>query len=148
MELGSVPTPPRKPKSSIRTQSVRPSRISTTRAGNITRRRPERKARPSSTRATTTNRFTPQPWPRSNEANEETADERACGCGVLDISAAIADSVPGFDVVPPCQNPRPGQACSTAIPSRKTPAEPVMMRPSRGPNQARSGSAISAPATA
>ena len=85
--------------------------------GEHPRRRPDKKARPSSASATTTSRFTPQPWPRSNDANDETAEERTWGCGVPDIWAAIPASVPGFAVVPPAR-----------IPDRARPAA----RPSRG----------------
>ena len=48
----------------------------------------------------------------------------------------------------PCQNPRPGQACSTAMPIRNSPVPAVISWPSRRLRQARSGSATSAPATA
>ena len=37
--------------------------------------------------------------------------------------------VPGWWCAAPCQNPRPGQACSTAMPTRKTPVPARMPRP-------------------
>ena len=56
--------------------------------------------------------------------------------------------VPGWPPAVPCQKPRPGQACSTAMPMKKIPVPARMSRPVLGVRQARSGSAMSAPATA
>ena len=74
-------------------------------------------------------------------------------------------SVPGLPPPVPCQKPRPGQACSTAMPMKNSPIPPSSSRPNpkgpkdlkgskdlkgpkvRGLRQASSGSAISAPAT-
>ncbi len=56
-------------------------------------------------------------------------------------------SEPAWPCSVPCQNPRPGHACSSAMPARNTPVPPSSSRPSRVPRQYRAGSASSAPAT-
>ena len=56
--------------------------------------------------------------------------------------------LPGCLPAVPDQNPRPGHAWISAIPARNTPVTARRARPSRCPAQARSGSAISPPATA
>ena len=47
----------------------------------------------------------------------------------------------------PCQKPRPGHACRSAMPRKKTPPRVVTTRPSRGVAYARSGSATRRPPT-
>ena len=64
------------------------------------------------------------------------------------MSCSMLVRLPGWRPMVPDQKPRPGHACSTAIAARNTPAPASSRRPSWPPSQARSGSAISAPATA
>jgi len=70
------------------------------------------------------------------------------GWGVWAIVWTMPARVPGPRPAIPCQNPRPGQACRTAIPARNTPNPASTARPSRGVRQLRSGSATRAPANA
>ena len=98
--------------------------------------------------AATTNRFTANPCASSKVVKALTQADRKPGCGVWAIVLVMPARVPGWPCEVPCQNPRPGQACSTAMPSRNSPLPAVISRPSRRVRQARSGSAISAPATA
>ncbi len=97
--------------------------------------------------AMTAKRLTPQPWASSNEAKEDTSDDKTRGWGVRAICSAMAASVPGFPAVVPCQKPRPGHACTPAITRRKTPIEAVMTRPISRPVHTASGRATSTPAT-
>ncbi len=48
----------------------------------------------------------------------------------------------------PDQKPRPGQACSTPIPTKNTPVPRRTAFPNRGVSHDRSGRATSSPATA
>ncbi len=77
-----------------------------------------------------------------------TQADRNLGCEVWAIVPVMPASVPGWPPAAPCQNPRPGHACSTAIPVRNAPVPAVISRPSHGLDHTRSGSAISAPVTA
>ena len=97
--------------------------------------------------AITTTRLTAKPWRVANDAKPESKDDRKCGCGVPAISVTIPERVPGLPPALPCQNPRPGQAWSTAIAVKKTPSPASTSRPGLGTRQAPSGSAMSAPAT-
>ena len=90
--------------------------------------------------------LTANPWASSKLPNANTHPDRNPGWGVSDIDCAIAARAPGCPFEMPCQDPRPGQACSTAIPARNRPRLPRISRPSRGECQALSGSAISRPA--
>ena len=148
MLFGSVPRPPRNPRSSISTQSARHSTAKPARTGRISRGRPDRNAAPVTASAATTNRFTANPCAWSNAVKALTQADRKPGWEVWAIDPVMPASVPGWPWAVPCQNPRPGQACSTAIPIRNAPVPAVVSRPSHGLYQARSGSAISAPATA
>ncbi len=119
-------------------------------AGRSTRRparTPTSSAVPSPARTSTANRLTPQPCARSNDANDAISDWSGRGCDVCAIWPTMPASVPGTRPTVPCQNPRPGQAWSTAAPSSRTPVARSTNRPSCGPIQARSGSATRAPAT-
>ena len=147
MLLGSVPRPPKKPRSSISTQSARHSTVKPIRTGRISRGRPLRNAAPVTASAATANRFTANPCASSKVVKALTQADRNPGWGVPAIDWVIPARVPGWPCDAPCQNPRPGQACSTAIPARNSPRPAMVSRPSRRVRQARSGSAIRAPAT-
>ena len=144
MLFGSVPRPPRNPRSSISTQSARHSTVNPIRTGRISRGRPDRNTAPVTASAATTNRFTANPCASSKAVKALTQAARNPGWEVRAMVLVMPASVPDW----PCQNPRPGQACRTAMPSRNAPVPAVSSRPSHRERQARSGSAISAPATA
>ena len=149
MLLGSVPSPPKKPKSSIRTQSARQS---TTITMTVRRSSPGRpppavsKPAPTAARAVTASRFTAKPCAAVKDAKLLTHPANRAGCGVSAMDLTIPVSVPLPPCSVPCQKPRPGQACSTAMPRKKVPSTARMARPSCGVRQLRSGAAISAPA--
>ena len=147
MLLGSVPRPPKKPKSSISTQSARHSTVNAITAGRTSRRWPVRKAAPIRASATTANRLTANPCASSKLVKALTQAARKPGCGVCAMSWVMPARVPGCPWEIPCQNPRPGQACSTAMATRNRPSPERMPCPSRGSCHTRSGSAISPPAT-
>ena len=147
MLLGSVPSPPRNPRSSTSTQSARHSTVKPARTGPISRGRPLRNAAAVTASAMTTNRLTANPCAWSKAVNALTQAARKPGCGVWAMVWVMPARVPGWPWTVPCQNPRPGQACSTAIPSRNSPVPAVVSWPSRREYQARSGSATRAPAT-
>jgi hypothetical protein len=148
MLLGSVPRPPRKPRSSTSTQSARHSTVKATSTGRISRGRPLRNAAPVTPSAATATRLTANPCAAVKEPKLATQADRKRGCEVPAIEVTMLVSVPACPRDVPCQNPRPGQACSTAMPTRNNPVPAIISRPSRGVRQARSGSAIRAPATA
>jgi len=116
--------------------------------GRISRGRPLRKAAPATASTTTTNRLTANPCASSNRVKAVIQLDRTCGCDVGAIALVMPARVPGWPCAVPCQNPRPGQACSMAIPARKSPVPARVSLPSRRLRQVRSGSAISAPAIA
>ena len=62
------------------------------------------------------------------------------------IELTMPVSVPCPPCSVPCQKPRPGQACSTAMPRKNRPMADSTIRPSRAERQVRSGSAMRAPA--
>ena len=95
MLFGSVPSPPRNPRSSISTQSARHSTIPAATAARTTRRSPVRKAIPSAASAITANRLTANPCAASKDPKLATRADRTCGCGVWDMVATMAVSVPG-----------------------------------------------------
>ena len=64
------------------------------------------------------------------------------------MPCTMAGRLPGCLPAVPGQKPRPGHAWSRAMPARNTPVPASTPRPSRRLAQARSGSAMSAPATA
>ena len=83
MELGSVPSPPRNPRSSTSTQSARQS----TSEGNQTAQdqapaSAEEEDPRSSPGTSTANRLTAQPCARTKEANDASHEERNEGWGV------------------------------------------------------------------
>ena len=127
MEFGSVPTPPRKPKSSTRTQSARQNGTNATRPARASRGRPLKNSPPMVARTTTAKRLTAHPWAATKFSKDETHEDRNPGCGVWAIVRTMPVSVPPR----PCQKPRPGHACSTAIPIRNTPLNPSTTRPRR-----------------
>ena len=94
--------------------------------------------------AATANRFTANPCASSKVVKALIQADRNPGCDVPAIDWVIPARVPGWPCDAPCQNPRPGQACSTAIPARNSPRPAMISRPSRRVCQARSGSAIRA----
>src|SRR5450432_2319891 len=112
MLLGSVPTPPRNPRSCTNTQTATHNTVPTTRAPDISCRRPVSSALPRTASDTTTTRFTAQPCCASNVANELISEDSACGCGVFDMVCAIEVRLPAVacGLACPCQDPRPGHA--------------------------------------
>ena len=148
MLLGSVPTPPKKPKSWTKIQSARHNATATHVAGHTTRRLAVQNAIPIAASMITTKRLTPHPWAASNRPNPLTADANGPGWGVWAMSRTMAVSVPVL--VPrtePCQEPRPGHACKTAMPIRNRPVPRRISRPNLGLDQVLSGRATRAPAT-
>ena len=123
-----MPTPPRKPKSSTRTQSARQNGTNATRPARASRGRPLKNSPPMVARTTTAKRLTAHPWAATKFSKDETHEDRNPGCGVWAIVRTMPVSVPPR----PCQKPRPGHACSTAIPIRNTPLNPSTTRPRRG----------------
>ena len=92
-------------------------------------------------------RLTANPDRAVSVAKARSHEDRNPGCPLWDMVRAMLVRSPGARP-PPDQNPRPGQACSTAMPAKNRPVTPSTVRPSRSPRQARPGSAMSAPATA
>jgi hypothetical protein len=95
----------------------------------------------------TTARFTAKPLLATNEPKLESNAERKCGWEVEAIDCTMLVREAGRPWTVPCQKPRPGQACRTAMPMKKSPRPASSSRPSRGLRQVPSGSAMSAPAT-
>ena len=96
MLFGSVPSPPKNPKSSISTQSARHSTTKAMTAGRTSRRCPMTKAAPIAASATTTTRLTANPCASSKAVNAPTQPARKAGCGVCAISPVMPASVPGW----------------------------------------------------
>ena len=149
MLLGSVPRPPRNPRSSISTQSARQSTVKPIRTGRISRGRPDRNAAPVTASAATTNKLTANPCASSKAVKALTQADRKPGCGVWAIDAGHAGQRAGLAVRDALPEPpaRPGLQDRHAEQEHAQPGQ-VSRRPSRRERQARSGSAISAPATA
>ncbi|MGH3292427.1 MAG: hypothetical protein ACRDP7_11515 [Trebonia sp.] len=103
MLLGSVPRPPRKPRSWTRTQSARHGTAAAISASRISRRRPASSAAPVAASTITTNRFTAKPCAMSNAPNAETMADSACGCEVCATPAIMPARVPGWPWMVPCQ---------------------------------------------
>ena len=147
MLLGSVPRPPKKPKSSISTQSARQSpTIRMTVSRSSPGRPPPAVSRPApiAASAITANRFTANPCAAVKDAKLLTHPANKAGCGVAAMDLTMPVSVllrPG-----PGQKPRPGQACSTAMPRKNAPSTDRVARPGSAVRQLRSGAAISTPA--
>jgi hypothetical protein len=147
MLLGSVPTPPKKPKSSISTQSATHSTTTASTPTRAIRGVAMRKAPPIAANAITTKRFTPHPCFESNDSKLATHDERSRGCEVRAISPTMPAKVPSPpERVRPLQKPRPGHAWSTAMATKKAPVVRRTARPNRAVAQTRSGSAMRKPA--
>ncbi len=149
MELGSVPTPPKNPKSWTRIQSARQSTAPTITPMRTDRRLPLRKQVPTPTRRTTTAALTSQPCPAWNEPNERTHEAVTEGWDTRDISRTMPVRVPGGPDpgARPDQKPRPGHACRTPMPTKKAPIPRRSPLPSRGVSHDESGRATRAPAT-
>ena len=139
MLFGSVPRPPRKPRSSTSTQSARQNTaapMTAIRASRASERAALRQnAAPAAASAITATRFTANPWDSVKLPKPETITSSACGCEVPAIDWTIAVSEPGWPSSLPCQKPRPGQACSSAMPRKKTPLPPRISRPIAGRSQ-------------
>ena len=146
MLLGSVPRPPKKPKSSISTQSARQSTVSTAIVGRSSLGWPLSRPAPIAPSAITATRLTAKPWAAVKLPKPTTQRAKRAGWGVPDIDWTMPVRVPGEPCRLPCQNPRPGQACSTAMPTKNRPMAARILRPSCGVCQARSGRASKAPA--
>src|SRR5450755_2148037 len=103
MLFGSVPSPPKKPKSWARTQSARHNTASAMTAARLSHGRDLGKpgnaatanATPRTASPATTTRFTAKPCARTREPNPETRSDSAFGCGVVDIDWTIEVSDPG-----------------------------------------------------
>ena len=153
MLLGSVPSPPKKPKSSISIQSARQSAIvamSVTRPSQAGPRPAATVTRPAPVAASaiTANRLTANPFVAVKDAKPRTHPAMRVGCGVLAMALTMPVSVPGPPCPVPCQKPRPGQACSAAMPMKNAPATARIVRPIRAVAQLRSGRAIRTPGRA
>ena len=147
MLFGSVPVPPKKPKSSTSTQSAAHRMTAATTPMRTGRGRAVTSAAPITASASTAPRLIPHPCAASKVSKLATQDESRCGWGVWDICWTIPVRVPVPPVrVTPPQKPRPGQACNTAMPTKKSPRARRIPRPSRGVAHDREGSARSAPA--
>ena len=107
---------------------------------------PVTSAIPMAASSITTTRLTAKPCPASKFPKPLTRADRKRGCGVLDIDWAIAAMAPGFPCAVPCQKPRPGHACSTAIAATNMPSVARIRRPIVAVRQRSSGSASSRPA--
>src|ERR1039457_6090114 len=95
MLFGSVPTPPKKQKSSTSTQSAMHRTIPAQTATRVTEARLLKKPIPMAARQITRNRFTAQPCAASKAAKPASQEEMKAGWGVADISCTIPVSVPG-----------------------------------------------------
>ena len=151
MLFGSVPWPPRKPRSSTSTQSARQNTaapMTAIRASRASERAAlTQNAAPAAASASTATRLTANPCDPVKLPKPETITSSGVRLRGprhrLDHRrqrARLAASLP-------CQKPRPGQACSSAMPRKKTPLPPRMSRPTAGRSQLRCGSSSSAPAT-
>ncbi len=151
MLFGSVPRPPRKPRSSTSTQSARQNTaapMTAMRASRASDRAALRQnAAPAAASAITATKFTANPFDSVKRPKLETITSSACGCDVVAIDWTIAASEPGPPSSLPCQKPRPGQACSSAMPRKNAPPPPRTSRPIVGRSQVRCGSIRSRPAT-
>ena len=152
MLFGSVPRPPKKPRSSISTQSARQKTAATSTAIRASRASPRsalrQNAAPIAASAITATRFTANPCAAVKLPNAETIEASTCGWDVPAIDWTMLASPLGCPPAVPCQKPRPGHAWSSAMPRKNTPVPASVSRPVRGDSQARSGSATRAPATA
>ncbi len=114
IEFGSVPSPPRKPKSSTRTQSARQNTAPATTAIRASRALARTAAAvspaPISTSAMTATRLTANPCAAVRLPNQVTSTASGCGCDVPAMDWTMAASDPGLPSIVPCQKPRPGQA--------------------------------------
>ena len=100
MLFGSVPWPPRKPRSSTSTQSARQNTaapMTAIRASRASERAAlTQNAAPAAASAITATRFTANPWDSVKLPKPETITSSACGCGVPAIDWIIAVSEPGW----------------------------------------------------
>ena len=85
MLLGSVPSPPKNPKSSMSTQSARHSTVKKIRAGRISLRCPLTNAAPVTASAATASRLTANPCATVKGPNAFTQADERWGCGVAAI---------------------------------------------------------------
>ena len=151
MLLGSVPRPPKNPRSWISTQSARHSSVKPMIAGRTSCRRPLANAKPITASADTANRFTANPCPTANEPNPATQSDRNFGCGTADIdrtmsasgSAASRGPRPESAPRPGLQHRHPGQ--EQPQPGQDQPARPRGLprpRPPRGGRPTRRPGAV------
>ena len=85
MLFGSVPSPPRKPRSCTSTQSARPNTMPNHTAYRTSEGRPVRKIAPIAASTITTTRFTAKPLLAANDPKPDSQEDRKRGCGVEDI---------------------------------------------------------------
>ena len=162
MLFGSVPRPPRKPRSCISTQSARQNTSPDHTAYRTSRGRPVRNTTPSAASTMTTTRLTANPLLAANEPKSPTSADRTCGCAVPDMAAPCWPAAqlarcgpprsrgPARPAAPPCPGgtarsrpasaarPRDAQApAGSAIMSRP----PRRAAPPPGPRSARSARA-------
>ena len=151
MLFGSVPSPPKKPRSSISTQSARQNTAPAITAIRASRASP-RAALSAERRAEHGERDDRDQVHREPVRGGEVAERRrrspssTCGCDVPAIDWTMPASEPGWPSARalPEAAPRPGLEQRHAEEERARPAEDAAGR-SAAVSQARSGSAISAP---
>jgi hypothetical protein len=103
MLFGSVPSPPRNPRSSTSTQSARQNTIPNHTAYLTSRGCPVRKITPIPASTITTTRFTAKPLLAVNDPKLDSSEERKCGWEVEDIVCTMPARVPGWPWMVPCQ---------------------------------------------
>ena len=133
IELGSVPTPPQKPKSSMRTQSARPSTTRAPIAGQRSRRR-RPPAGPGRWRpAPTPRRGSPPSRAPRRRRRTTTPPRPASEAAAWSTSARPwRPASPGWRPSPLPEAP-PGPRLQDRHPEQEAPAEPVTTRPSSRP---------------
>src|SRR5665811_2069889 len=96
IELGSVPTPPRNPKSWTKIQSARQTTAPATMPTRRSRRLPLTKEVPMPTRNRTANKLTAHPCEASNDPNDRTHDESRGGWEICAIALTRTATVRGL----------------------------------------------------
>ena len=133
MLFGSVPTPPKKPRSSTSTQSARHRMIPAHTATRATAALLLKKPNPTAARQTTRNRLTAQPWAASKaaKARQPRGDERRLR-RLGHLLHHGGESARGIVTQLALPEARPGQACRTAMPVKKRPM-PKRIVPAESP---------------
>ena len=103
MLFGSVPSPPRKPRSWTSTQSATQNAMPNHTAHRTSRGLPVRKMAPMAASAITTTRFTAKPLCAEKEPKSASSADRKCGWEVEDICWTMPARVPGWPLMTPFQ---------------------------------------------